>query len=100
MSLLDAFNNTPITVDWLMANGWSILYDYNLYSIPGSYTLNVFTNVKRNRGYNVIRTVPIEYHIGTKTLTIWKKTYVVETVEDMYYVIDQLFKKEGISRIE
>ena len=100
MSLLDALNSTPITVDWLMANGWTIQYDYNLYSIPGTYTTNIFVSVRRNPNHNVIRTVPVEYHIGTKTLTVWKKNYVVDMVEDMFCLIDHLFKKEHITRIE
>ena len=98
MSLLDQFEETYITKDWLESNGWTVAIDYSLVRFENLYLTDIRVGQKYRWGTHP-RILPISYHCGTKTLTIASKPYKVETVEDMEFIINQILKREKLERL-
>jgi hypothetical protein len=100
MSLLDQFEKTYITKDWLETNGWSVAFDYSLVNLDNYYHKDVIVFIPKEGdttgSVGRFRPVPVHYDTGTKTMFIHRQHYNVETVEDMLFIINTLAKEHKL----
>lgn len=100
MSLLDQFEKTYITKDWLESNGWTVAFDYSLVKLDNYYHKDVIVFIPKEgdtTGFvGRFRPVPVHYDNGTKTMFIYRQHYNVETVEDMLFIINTLAKEHKL----
>lgn len=99
MSLLDQFEKTYITKDWLETNGWTVAFDLSLVKLDNYYHKDVIVFIPNEgdmTGFGRFRPVPVHYDNATKTMFIDRQHYNVETVEDMSFIINTLARERKL----
>ena len=99
MSLLDGLNNTTITEEWLLKNGWISCRYYSGGPTDGWYGINL-NAVESHRGFDRHVKICVGYKPGAGILNLWNKYITITTVEELDFTISQLCKQEGIKYLK